>query len=94
MTRSQIVIGDGNEGPPYPEDRWPGAEISKKSLLAAIRRLQEKVRKLEGAMGGAERIEQAISHGYVFVLMPPPGITKDNKPDDAPSHTLYFETEQ
>ncbi len=43
--RKQIVIGDG--GPPYPEDLNPDAEITKKSLLAAIRSLQERVRKLE-----------------------------------------------
>ena len=42
----QIVVGDGKSGPPYPEDRWPDARIEESSLLAAIRRLQERMEKL------------------------------------------------
>ena len=48
----QLVIGDGKEGPPYPEDRYIDLKISKRSLLAAIRDLQQRVGKLEGSRDG------------------------------------------
>ena len=43
MTQRQVVIGDGKQGPPYPEDLHPDARISKRNLLAGIRDLQEKM---------------------------------------------------
>ena len=51
MTRKQIVVGDGKSGRPYPEDLHPNAKITKRGLLAAIRNLQERVRKLETSNG-------------------------------------------
>lgn len=45
--RKQLVIGDGKSGPPYPENKYPDAELTKSALLAAIRNLQERVKKLE-----------------------------------------------
>lgn len=45
MTRRQIVVGDGKQGPPYPEDLHPDARISNRNLLAAIRSLQAKMPK-------------------------------------------------
>ena len=44
-----LVVGDGKQGPPYPEDQHPDAEITNRGLLAAIRDLQDRVRELEKA---------------------------------------------
>lgn len=47
MTRRQIVIGDGKQGPPYPEDLEPNARITNRGLLAAIRKIQEDIGDLD-----------------------------------------------
>ena len=52
MTRRQIVVGDGKQGPPYPEDLYPDARISNRHLLAAIRDLQAK---MPEGLGDAEK---------------------------------------
>ena len=61
MTKKQLVIGDGKQGRPYPEDRWPDARISNRNLLAAIRSIQEKLSEQASMIGRLADMEERIT---------------------------------